>query len=514
MFHNQHFNMIRGVVLFVSIILALRMGRSADRKHSGKYNLGKKSPIFNDGARQNVIKKQSTPNYLTGSDGVPAGMTNVKQPGGSLTAAVGDGKKDDTSVIKAIIKHVEGSTNNKVFFPRGEYLVSGDIAISGSVELHGTQSGVAVIKASTPYAIRIHNASPVRSILLIYLYFDGIRVVFEGDNQGPSSTSNITIESCVFFSSASASQSNGRKRQFEMIELENSGVYKNVFLRDSGAYGVASSFRSTVNVSVIGNVCGLELSKLDWLSSKVEPVSHWRDQKEKLEFLRTRYNLKSDQGYFNSCLYDQCDKRMKIEENIFNGSPNTARHRDHAMYLKGFDSMNVTGNYVRGWPADASGGIKARNGKNLWLARNYVDDTGILLYSHENKKNKTCLHNGLKNVVIYGNHFVQRTRPGRRDSSLSYYEPHFVGDDENIKYSANVFQILGSSCPTQFTCIWLTNGNASQHHVYRDNVYYGTPTPVKLQVRRGTPSYEENDIDQEIKNLYNYSAYKLDIPPY
>ncbi|PFX26278.1 hypothetical protein AWC38_SpisGene9046 [Stylophora pistillata] len=53
--------MIRGVVLFVSIILALRMGRSAARKHSAKYNLGKKTPpIHHDGARQNVIKKQST----------------------------------------------------------------------------------------------------------------------------------------------------------------------------------------------------------------------------------------------------------------------------------------------------------------------------------------------------------------------------------------------------------------------------------------------------------------------
>lgn len=106
------------------------------------------------------------PNYLTGSDNVPAGMTNVKQPGGSLTAAVGDGKTDDTSAIKAIVKHVEGSTNNKVFFPRGEYLVGGDIAISGSVKLHGTQSGIAVIKASTPYAIKIHNASPVSSVSL------------------------------------------------------------------------------------------------------------------------------------------------------------------------------------------------------------------------------------------------------------------------------------------------------------------------------------------------------------
>ena len=77
-----------------------------------------------------------------------------------------------------------------------------------------------------------------------------------------------------------------------------------------------------------------------------------------------------------------------MEKNVFNGSPNTGRHRDHAIYLKGFDYITEISNYVRGWPANASGGIKARNGQNLWLVRNYVDDTGILLYSHDNKRKK------------------------------------------------------------------------------------------------------------------------------
>ena len=164
-------------------------------------------------------------------------MTNVKQPGGSLTAAVGDGQVDDTSAIQAIVNQVAGSDNNKVFFPRGEYLVSRNINIRGSVKLHGTQSGIAVIKASTPYAKKIHNAKPVKHVSLKYLYFDGIRVEFDGATKGSSSTSNITIESCVFFSSGSAIPGDGKRRQLVMMNLENSGVYKNVFLRDSGAYG-------------------------------------------------------------------------------------------------------------------------------------------------------------------------------------------------------------------------------------------------------------------------------------
>ena len=451
-------------------------------------------------------------NYLKGFDDVPTGMTDVKQPGGSLTAAVGDGQVDDTSAIQAIVNHVAGSDNNKVFFPRGEYLVSRNIAIRGSVKLHGTQSGIAVIKASTPYAKKIHNAKPVKHVSLKYLYFDGIRVEFDGATKGPSSTSNITIESCVFFSSGSAIPGDGKRRQLVMMNLENSGVYKNVFLRDSGAYGVASRYASTLGVEVTGNVCGLDLNSLDWLSSQIEPVNHWRTQKKKLQFLKTHYNLESDQGFFKSCLYSQCDKRMKIAKNILKGSPNTSQHRDHAMYFKGFDTLEVNNNYVSGWPSNPSGGIKARNGKNLRVVRNYLDDTSILLFTY--RKAKACLHDGLKNVTVYGNHIVQRTRLGGPKSGVGYYEPHYAGKDVNIKYSANVFEIVGVSNLSLFACIWLTNGNLSQHHVYRDNIYYGTTMLVTIEARNRIATYETGDIDQEIKDLYNYTAYKLNIPHY
>ncbi|PFX28172.1 hypothetical protein AWC38_SpisGene7068 [Stylophora pistillata] len=327
----------RIVLLFVSIVLALRMGNSSARKPSVELNFGQRTLIHHNGARQNVMKKKSGPNYLKGSDDVPAGMTNVKQPGGSLTAGVGDGQTDDTSAIQAIVDHVAGSNNNKVFFPR---------------------------------------------------------------------------------------------------------------------------------------------------------------------------------GFFKSCLYSQCDKRIKIAENIFNGSPNTAGlHRDHAVYVKGFDDLEVKRNFARSWPSNSSGGIKARNGKNLWVARNYLDDVSILLYTYS--KRKACLYDGLKNAVVYGNHIVDRTNYNGPKSKLGYFEPHNAGKDENIRYSANVFEIIGAvRNSTKYACIWLTSGNLSEHHVYTDNVYYGTTTPVMLEARNATASYDAGNIGQEIKDLYNYPAYKLDIPPY
>lgn len=452
------------------------------------------------------------------TDNGPAAMINVKQPGGALRPAVGNGSHNDTKAIQAIIDHAN-SINKHVFFPPGEYLVTDDILIKGSAELHGTQIGIAVIKASTPYANKIHNNQlPVRSVALNYLYFDVIQLLFKGSAKRSSTTSNITVDSCVFFSSRSPSMTPKALQnlgQLELRHLENSGVHKCVFLRDSNAFGVASKFSNTSGVQVTGNICGLDLSKMGWLSNQIEPVSPWQDQKQKLEFLRTHYNLTADQGFFKSCLYDQCDKQMVIAENIFNASPNTGNHKkDHAMYLKGFKVMFVQSNYVRGWPADASGGIKVRNGQHLDLARNYIDDTGIMLYTYN--RSKQCLYDGFKDSLIYGNHIVQRTNPNNRTSGISYQEPLRTQGrrDENIVYSANVFEIVNVSNPTICRCIWLTNGNVSQHHVYEDNVYYGTSTKVKLQARNDTPSHQTGNIDPAIQNLYNYPPYQLNIPPY
>ena len=263
------------------------------------------------------------------------------------------------------------------------------------------------------------------------------------------------------------------------------------------------------------NVFGLDLSKIKWLSTELKPAKHWEDQTEKLRFLKTRYNLTSDQGFFKSCLYDECDKEMKIRKNVFNGSPNTgALKKDHVVYLKGFNGMTFEQNYARGWSADPTGGIKARNGKNITIACNYIDDTGILLYSH--KKTKDCLHDGLKDVVVYGNHIIQRSNPGNRSSGISYYEPHFTGRDENITYLGNTFEIINRSDPTNYRCIWLTNGDVTHHHVYEDNVYYNTTTKVKLEARKGTPRYEKENIafGTAVRNTYNFPPYKLNIPTY
>ena len=43
------------------------------------------------------------------------------------------------------------------------------------------------------------------------------------------------------------------------------------------------------------------------------------------------------------------------------------------------------------------------------------------------------------------------------------------------------FEIIGVNNPTDYPCIWLTNGNPSEHHVYADNTYFGRSNTLGLQ---------------------------------
>lgn len=68
------------------------------------------------------------------------GHINVKNPGGGLTAAVGDGTTDDTSAIQAILNAV-GSLGGRVFFPVGAYKITSVLTVaSPSTMLLGAAS--------------------------------------------------------------------------------------------------------------------------------------------------------------------------------------------------------------------------------------------------------------------------------------------------------------------------------------------------------------------------------------
>ena len=467
-----------------------------------------------------------TANYLTVIDAGPPGAINVKNPGSSLQAASGDGTTDDTRALRRIFNHAATQTNTKVFFPPGKYHITSDVTIKGnSTMVLGSEVGMSIImtQASDVLTTTMGNLGgrfEQHDVALKYLFFDGIRVHFIG-RRGVMKH-GISISHCVFFASQSPPTGAVLKPQvrFRYVSDSHPALSYSVFLRESAGFGVASQFRESENYEIRKNIFGLDLGKTDWMGN-VWTDSYWDTLRLKLQFLKSDSSLADDQGYFKSSIYDDRAKNSVIEENIFNGSPNfvgtATYHHDHVVYLKGFDGTRFVRNYARGWPSDPTGGIKARNGKSLTIARNYIDDTGILLYTHY-PASPTDLHLGLKDVLVYGNHIVERTNIGHRASGISYYEPNFTGADENLVYSANTFEIVNPPASlTHPPCISLTNGDVSQHKVYDDNVYQGTNNSVTLAPHRnGNPvHFESNPVDHALVAPYSsMSVPNYNIPTY
>ena len=464
-----------------------------------------------------------TANYLTVIDAGPPGAINVKNPGSSLQAAFGDGKKDDTRALRRIFDHAEAQTNPKVFFPPGKYYITSDVTIRGdSVTVLGSQVGMSIIvtQASKVLTTTLGNVEETEQedVAVRYLFFDGVRVQFIGKEGAVKR--RISLSHCVFFASqtppSGAPVFQGQVR-FRYVSDSRPALSYSVFLRASAGFGVASKFKKGVNYEIRDNIFGLDLGQTNWMGN-VWTDSYWDTLIPKLQFLKGHFTLADDQGYFKSSIYDDRAKNSVIEENIFNGSPNFVRtatyHKDHVVYMKGFDGTKFVRNYARGWPSDPSGGIKARNGKSLTIARNYIDDTGILLYTHY-PATPTDLYLGLKDVLVYGNHIVERTEIGNRTSGIGYNEPQFKGADENLVYSANTFEIVNPPASlTHPPCIFLDNGDVSQHKVYNDNVYQGTNDPVTLaNTRNGDPVEFETTIPVDHDALVSpYSS--MSVPDY
>lgn len=462
---------------------------------------------------------------------------NVKNPGHGLTALVNDGNTNNTVALQAIFNYVAGR-GRVVYFPPGKYLIESDVTIKNDTRVYGSRRGISLIKTAASEARKTKFASTEGDIRVSYLFFDGVNVGFKGRN------SKIFVSKCVFFLSSRPTSRNVKGSIVNFLKTVTPVRYStnalgwSVFLRDKFAFGKGAEFNNASGIKIRHNIFGLDLGNLDWIDTELR-ANYWRNIKLKISYLKTQFNLSNDQGYFKTAINTGFTNDTLITNNIFNGSPNFRScqnyqqgppdpkrcHLDHVVYLKGFYRMKFLKNYARGWSMDPSGGIKVRNGQNVVIARNYIDGTGILLYTHikANAGVQRHLYKGLKDALIYGNYIVERRSnfsACNRTTGISYYEPHRKmeeGNDKNLRYSENIFKIVRANNSTpQGACIWLTNGNVSEHHVYRDNVFDVATKTVGIQSRWVlNPSYENGDIPlRYIRRYINLTVPNYNIPPY
>ncbi|WP_201290788.1 hypothetical protein, partial [Tenacibaculum maritimum] len=143
-------------------------------------------------------------------------------------------------------------------------------------------------------------------------------------------------------------------------------------------------------------------------------------------------------AYFVTAINDNSIRTL-IEENIINRNASWVNkaETDHGIYAHSFDGLMIKNNTISGWPANGEGGaVKARNGKNLTITGNTMNDSGIILNVYNNLS-----ANYLENVVVqnntitlagYNNDIYSGIGYWKNTSDTSFYEKSIKIDNNTL----------------------------------------------------------------------------------
>ncbi len=427
----------------------------------------------------------------------PANTINIITEGG----AAGDGETDDAGIINSVIYQAFSQGKN-VYFPPGIYLVKSNIQAKDSVSLYGDKDGLSVLKAGSGalYIGDTGTGADMDNINIEDLHFNNITLKFKGSQY----KSGHTVRRCIFMAN---SQFFKTEAQLNWIYVREGTVEHCLFLRQSVCQeGPGISNFKTNNCLIKGNIWGLDLNQLEWLSTEWKGYESWNNLIQKLQSLQTTFNLDWDQGRFKAAYYPNRVVDEKIYDNIFNGSPFYGDGRDHVIYTKDYTNLEIVGNWMRGWPVDPHGGLKMRNAYGpAIVAANHFVNTPILQYTYE----ATAVPEVYQNVLIYRNWFDISEGLDFKRLGISYWENKGIGEDINIEYDKNTY-----NCAPGIGNIYLGGGsNLAEHHVYATNYYAGTNTLIPIHPA-GT-AYASGEPDS--KRTEPFEAYTIpfyDIPNY
>ncbi|SFZ82680.1 right-handed parallel beta-helix repeat-containing protein [Tenacibaculum maritimum] len=161
-------------------------------------------------------------------------------------------------------------------------------------------------------------------------------------------------------------------------------------------------------------------------------------QSNDTKITKNNFGATDDTAYFVTAINDNSNGTL-IEENIINRNASWVNEKetDHGIYAHSFDGLMIKNNTVSGWPANGEGGaVKARNGKNLTITDNIMNDSGIILNVYDNLS-----ANYLENVVVqnntitlagYNNDIYSGIGYWKNTSDTSFYEKSIKIDNNTL----------------------------------------------------------------------------------
>lgn len=402
----------------------------------------------------------------------PAGDVNAKDYG-----AVGDGRHDDTAALNCALT-AAAQAHLGLWMPAGRYEISSTIPVPGGTAISGERGKASpVIIEGTVSGITLgdtaHNYASGLSASISDIAFNNVTVGFFG-------AWTVAIQRTVFTRTYDDTTSGAN--ELSLADLTSGTVTDSLFLHGAGLGAVPITTYRAGNTTISHNIIGMDLSQTSWLPSWPGYADWTYGQTtvtSKLASLKSTLGLVADQGQFRTGFYGDQVNNVTFDSNIVLGSMATQGYRDHVAYFWGTGTGSYTRNFVRGWPADASGGIKVRNGSAILVGGNTVTGTGIITYVLNNNVDLS-----FHDVTICNNRInVVNGTPGNIYDEIMNWMTITPSYAANNTVFGNVF-----NDPTHTAGVTVSSDGAWT--VYSSNVYADTLQTVPVSgvpVTTGSP---------------------------
>ena len=469
---------------------------------------------------------------------------DVTKSNGSNVVLDNTGKLDNTENFKILLKYAT-LNSNELYFPEGTYKISDNIDLTqlstaafSNVKITGADNGLSILDATSvpDKMVIIKNNdyhSQMRYVNINNMVFNNVALEFNGVYK-----SDISLNDNIFMN-GKYTMTDGKATMIPYVTTNNSTyiIERNIFLRGKDFPGKGISTYATKDTIIRDNFFG-KLEGMDDASTMLpnRVIS-------KLNLINKTRDLSVEQGNFFTCINNErYDKNITIKNNYINmndsreieGVPKNAlisgidaakegQRKDHIIYSKSYDGLNIVGNYFKGMANDASGGIKIRNGIGAYVGSNHFKDVPLLTYIYADL---TKEENKLHDTTIYNNMFHQTKNIGEEGTGILYYQSFRNGETITFPNKETVDNLQGDirnfvTYNNKFlsstdSVITISNRavNFKDQFYMNGNIYAVNGQSVNYN--KGNMSIQDSSIDiVESKLNSGYFTYKnVDMPLY
>ncbi|MDY2632529.1 MAG: DUF5011 domain-containing protein [Clostridium sp.] len=454
--------------------------------------------------------------------------TEVLDENGDPIRLLGDGVTDETDKIEKLIEYAI-SQGRELYFPEGIYKITRDIDLSkvrlpnsSSFKISGDKDGLSIFDGTfnTEKMLRLIHSGYSGEIDCVQIE----NIVF--NNMGIEITQRtkkeVIIKNNIFMNgnytrekNSDGSISKATMEPYIVAKNTKYTVENNIFLRGTNYPGRGIATYRSENTNISNNFFG-DLDSIDDAARMLptEVIS-------RLAIIKNSNLVEGHQGnFFTAINNERYDTNILISNNYFDmvktrnilsdfptdvlvsgiNVEKEGQRRDHIIYSKCYENLNIVGNYFKGMENGAAGGVKIRNGNNAYVGSNYFDDVPLLTYIYGDlSRNDTLLYD----TVIHNNLFHAKTNFGGEGTGILYYQS--FKDGETLEFDVK------NSDGTVTKDVWKdAYGDVKNFIIYKNSFLSDERDGITISGRANT-AYGNNEFlaygntYMELSTLVNYN---------